>query len=75
MDLGTAAQAYGALIGLDVRFGSLADILRCPSDVGFTPESGHLQCTSACPLWANSGHSDDRVAELVHRDLRTGHTI
>jgi len=22
----------------------------------FTPESGHLQCTSACPLWAKSGH-------------------
>jgi hypothetical protein len=19
------------------------------------PESGHLQCTSGCPLWANSG--------------------
>jgi len=23
--------------------------------VCFTPKSGHLQCTSACPLWANSG--------------------
>src|SRR5262245_35037237 len=21
----------------------------------FTPNSGHLQCTSACPLWAKSG--------------------
>src|SRR5262245_43532561 len=25
--------------------------------VYFTPESGRVQCTSACPLWANSGHS------------------
>jgi len=24
--------------------------------VRFTPESGHMQCTSACLLWANSGH-------------------
>src|SRR5262249_49385442 len=25
-------------------------------DVRFTPESGHLQCTSPCPLWAKSRH-------------------
>src|SRR5262245_66178091 len=25
--------------------------------VCFTPESRHLQCTTPCPLWANSGHS------------------
>ena len=25
--------------------------------VRFTPKSGHVQCTSACPLCANSGHS------------------
>jgi hypothetical protein len=24
--------------------------------VCFTPESGHLQCTSLCLLWAKSGH-------------------
>ena len=24
--------------------------------VCFTPESGHVRCTSGCPLWANSGH-------------------
>jgi len=23
--------------------------------VRFTPESGHVQCSSRCPLWANSG--------------------
>ena len=28
-------------------------------DVRFTPKSGHVQCNSACPLCANSGHSDD----------------
>ena len=26
-------------------------------DVRFTPESGHVRCTSRCPLSANSGHS------------------
>jgi hypothetical protein len=26
------------------------------SYVRFTPESGHVQCTRLCPLWANSGH-------------------
>src|SRR5262245_21593567 len=25
-------------------------------DVCFTPESGHVQCTRLCLLWANSGH-------------------
>jgi hypothetical protein len=25
-------------------------------DVRFTPESGHVQCNSVCPLCANSGH-------------------
>jgi len=24
--------------------------------VRFTPESGHVQCNSVSPLWANSGH-------------------
>jgi len=27
----------------------------CSAHVRFTPESGHVQCTSACLLWANSG--------------------
>src|SRR5215510_4184362 len=25
-------------------------------DVCFTPESGHVQCKTPCPLWAKSGH-------------------
>ena len=29
------------------------------SHVRFTPESGHVQCTSGCPLCANSGHSTE----------------
>ena len=42
----------------NVRFGSLADILRCGSNVRFTPKSGHVRCKSKCPLCANSGHSN-----------------
>jgi hypothetical protein len=29
---------------------------RSSRDVRFTPESGHVQCKSICPLSANSGH-------------------
>ena len=34
----------------DVRYGSQADILRCESDVRFTPKSGHLKCNNPCLL-------------------------
>jgi hypothetical protein len=43
----------------------------------FTPESGHVQCTGPCPLWANSGHRvrlfDHLVRSKQHR-LRNGET-
>ena len=42
--------------GGDVRFGSKADMCSAKSHVRFTPKSGHVQCNSACPLSANSGH-------------------
>ena len=41
----------------DVRFGSKADICGAKDHVRFTPESGHVRCTSSCPLCAKSGHS------------------
>jgi hypothetical protein len=44
------------LIKADVRFGSLADIPTISGNVRFTPESGHVQCNSVCPLCAKSGH-------------------
>src|SRR5262249_23986472 len=37
----------------DVRFGSKADICTAIGHVRFTPESGHVQCNSRCPLWAD----------------------
>jgi hypothetical protein len=40
-----------------VRFASKADIRAAIRHVRFTPESGHVQRTSLCLLWANSGHS------------------
>src|SRR5262245_204326 len=40
----------------DAAFGSKADIQRPRKHVRFTPESGHVQCNSRCPLWAKSGH-------------------
>ena len=45
-----------ALCDRDVRFGSKADMCRALGDVRFAPESGHVRCTSRCPLSANSGH-------------------
>src|SRR4029077_19548682 len=41
----------------NVRFGSKADICASKGHVCFTFESGHVQCTSSCLLWAKSGHS------------------
>jgi len=38
-----------------VRYGSKADI-SAKFHVRFTPESGLLQRTGRCPLWAKSGH-------------------
>src|SRR5262245_2969044 len=38
---------------------------RATIDVRFTPESGHVHRTLACPLWANSGHWSDLFDHLV----------
>src|SRR5262249_21827549 len=38
-----------------VRFGSKADICGALSHVR-PPESGHVQCSGQCLLWAKSGH-------------------
>src|SRR5262249_21157475 len=38
------------------QYRSKADICTAPAHVRFTPKSGHLRCSSACPLWAKSGH-------------------
>ena len=46
-------------LGLNVRFGSKADIPASQSDVRFTPESGHSGARSKCPLSAISGHPCD----------------
>src|SRR5262249_40703821 len=40
----------------DVRFGSKADIPLIPSNVRFTPRSGHRNSVEECPLCAKSGH-------------------
>jgi hypothetical protein len=34
-------------------------------DVRFTPKSGHVQYTSRCLLWANSGHRAVLSAGLI----------
>jgi hypothetical protein len=41
----------------NVAFGSKADICSAKRHVRFTPESGHVQRTNACPLSANNEHS------------------
>jgi hypothetical protein len=42
---------------LDFRTGSKVDIAAGPSNVRFTPKSGHSLSASGCPLCAKSGHS------------------
>ncbi len=39
-----------------IRTGAREVLKLEPNDVRFTPESGHVQCKSACPLRARSGH-------------------
>src|SRR4029077_17956183 len=55
----------------DVRFGSKADMCSAKRHVRFTPKSGHVQRTGACPLCANSGHQlklfDYLVSARKHR--------
>jgi hypothetical protein len=43
-----------------VRFGSKADIAAPPTNVRFTPKSGHWLSTLERPLCAKSGRLDDR---------------
>ena len=43
---------------------ALGDMCSAQVDVRFTPESGHVQCTHACPLSAKSGRLDE------HRHFR-----
>src|SRR5262249_49436854 len=50
----TSTPGDGWLEAHNDRFRSEADILRWHNDVRFTPESGHLQCTTSCPLWADT---------------------
>ena len=52
------SSAVDFLSDPDVRIGSEADMCSAKSHVRFTPESGHVQCTHACPLSAKSGHSN-----------------
>ena len=55
----------------DVRFGSLADILRYGSHVRFTPQKRTLSGAGLeCPLSANSGHSErsSREGIFLERD-------
>src|SRR5262245_48370888 len=49
----------------DVRFGSLADDVVSRIDVRFTPERGHVRCTSPCPLWARSGHARSLIDYFI----------
>ena len=56
----------------NVRFGSKADICAAITHVRFTPESGLLQCTSACPLCAKSRHRATYSITWSARPRRVG---
>src|SRR5262249_32522142 len=51
-----AALCITAILAADVRFGSKADIAASPTNVRFTPKSGHWNLVCECPLCAKSGH-------------------
>jgi hypothetical protein len=51
-------QVTGRVAGIDVRFGSKADICAAIGHVRFTPESDNQMRHMECPLKARSGHPD-----------------
>src|SRR5262245_36822925 len=51
------------------------DILACAEHVRFTPESGHVQCISPCPLWAKSGHHSTHSTTSLARASSDGGTV
>src|SRR5262249_52235383 len=51
----TAKSEVVRLARGNVRFGSKADILLSPTNVRFTPNSGHWNSAAQCPLCAKSG--------------------
>ena len=48
----------------NVRFGSKADIARCPAHVRFTPKSGHWLTALECLLCAKSGHANYSITTI-----------
>src|SRR5262249_25535252 len=54
-----------------VRFGSEADICSAKGHDCFTPESGHVQCTTRCQLWVKSRHSQRNKACPLYPRKRT----
>ena len=56
--------------GIDVRFGSKADIGARLRDVRFTPKSGHWNSVVECPLCAKSGHASWRRKQAILQALR-----
>ena len=49
----------------NVRVGSKADIAAPPTDVRFTPKSGHRNSAAQCPLCAKSGHRLEFSRRLI----------
>src|SRR5262249_22028202 len=53
----------------------LSSIQLCSGHVRFTPESGHVQRTRRCLLWAKSGHRDDYSIASSATDSSDGGTV
>jgi hypothetical protein len=53
----------------------IADVSRCPTHVRFTPESGHVQRTRPCLLWANSGLTKALLDHVVGDRKQRGRDI
>ena len=56
-------KGMSALVTANVRFGSKADMCNANRHVRFTPNSGHVQCNSACLICTISGHLRRRTTE------------
>ena len=59
----------------NVNFGSKADMCSAKGHVRSTPESGHVQCNSGCPLCATSGHAVTYSIASSARASKAGDTV
>jgi hypothetical protein len=70
-----AVSCLTTISGLNVRFGSKAEIEAPPPNVCFTPKSGHCRATVGCPLCATSRYQPNHSIVWSARPSSNGERV